>query len=233
MAPKWQRSIYWRAFEGARHALGIETGERALIPVVVVVVGFAFVWLSEGWNIAKSQLPIIKSSFVAFIIIFFLMYVLKCLTIPKKSFQIILGRDEPYTTIAPSGANMTRTVRVMLRNNMNSEIPNGKVHLLNLTPPNGEYECFLLKDNITIGPHKNIFIDVASYNEGTSELTIGSWITLIIPRPGVFMPRTFGFLPIRSHTFYLKFSSLGGISDEIYCRIFVDLDHVLKIEEWS
>jgi hypothetical protein len=123
---------------------------------------------------------------------------------------------------------------VKLQNNTSTEISNGKLHLQNLNPPNNGSKDFLLEDRIIIGPHKNTFIGVAAYSEGTSEALAGPWIQLIIPDPGgYFMPATYGHLPIRSHTFHLKFSSLGEIFDEVRCRIFLDSYHVLHLEEWS
>lgn len=233
MASKWQRSIYWRAFEEARSSLGVETGERALIAVAVVVIAFTVVWLVAGWDIAKSQLPIILSSSATFILIFSLVYVRKLFTIPAKSFQIILGKRTPYETVEPSGVNRNRIVRVKLQNNTNTEI-NGELHLRNLDPPNDAFKNFLLEDRITIGRHNNTFIGVAAYSEGTSESLAGPWIQLIIPNPGGYcMPATYGHLPLRSHTFHLRFSSLDDIFDEVYCRIFLDSYHVLHLEEWS
>jgi hypothetical protein len=235
MWAKWQRSIYWRALEEARYTIGIaETGERAMILIVFTVAGIAVIWLMGERDIAKSELLIRSSEFVALVFLTFpIIYVCKLFTIPAKSFQIILGTGNPYETVEPSGVNRNRIVRVKLQNNTNTEI-NGKLHLLNLDPPNNGFKDFLLKDRITMGRHKNTFIGVAAYSEGTSEALAGPWIQLIIPDTGGYlMPATYGHLPIRSHTFHLKFSSLDEIIDEVHCRIFLDSYRVLHLEEWS
>jgi hypothetical protein len=226
MAPKWRRSIYWRALEEAISSLGIETGERALIAAAVVAVGFTFVWLAAGWDVAKSQLPIILASSAAFILIFFLVYFLKIFTIPKQSVQIVIGNGEPYETRKPYGINSVRIIRVMLKNNTSSEISNGALHIRNLEPPNNGFSDLLLESSVTIGPHTHTFIDVASFG--------GSWIQFIIPHPGgYFMSETFNRLPVKSHKFHLIFSSLDETFDEIYCRLFIDFDHKIQLEEWS
>jgi hypothetical protein len=236
MVSQWQGSIYWRAFEEARHALRIaETREGAMIVIVIAIAGIAVIWLTAGQDIATHELLVRSASFVALVCFSLpVIYVWKLFTIPAKSFQIILGKGNPYETVEPSGVNRTRIVRAKLQNNINTEISNGKLHLLNLEPPNNGYKDFLLKGHITIGPHNNTVIDIAAYNEGTSETMAGAWIQLIIPNHGgYFMPATFGNLPIRSHTFHLKFSYLGNVLDQIYCRTFVDSDHHLQLEEWS
>jgi hypothetical protein len=147
--------------------------------------------------------------------------------------QIIVGTGAPFETVEPSGVNRTRTVRVKLQNNTDTEISNGKLQLLNLDPANNGYKDFLIKDDITIGPNGRTFISVAAYNEGTSEALVGSWIQLVIPDPGAYLlPHTFGHLPVSSaHTFHLKFSSLDGIYDEVYCGLYVDPGHVLRLED--
>jgi hypothetical protein len=69
MSPRrWRRGVHWRALEEAGRAIGFETGGRAMIAIAAVVVAFVFVWLAEGWDIAKSQLPIILSSSATFIL---------------------------------------------------------------------------------------------------------------------------------------------------------------------
>jgi hypothetical protein len=205
-----------------------------MIAFVVAIVAIAAIWLMGEQDIARHELIIKLSASAAIISLFPFVWGWKLFTIPKKSFQIILGRVDPYTTIEPSGANLTRTVRAMLKNNTRDGVSNGELRLLNLNPPNDEYKDFLLEDRIIIGPRSSTFIDIAAYNEGTPEAPVGSWIQLIIPNPGgYFMPATFGHLPIRSHTFHLQFSSLDDIFDDICCRIFVDSDHVLHLEGWS
>jgi hypothetical protein len=49
----------------------------------------------------------------------------------------------------------------MLKNNTRDELSNGNLHIRHLDPPNNGYGDFLLKDQITLGAHKNTFIGVA------------------------------------------------------------------------
>jgi len=91
--------------------------------------------------------------------------------------------------------------------------------LLGLDPPNRDHKDFLLKNGVTIGPRGHIFVDIAAYNEGTSQAKPGPWIRLLIPIPGGYLFSSLpGNLPITPHTFHLRFSSLeGGTLDEVYC----------------
>jgi hypothetical protein len=65
MWTKWQRSIYCRALEEARHTLGMaETGEGAVIVIVIAIGGIVVIWLAAGKNIAQSELLIRSASFI-------------------------------------------------------------------------------------------------------------------------------------------------------------------------
>jgi hypothetical protein len=152
----------------------------------------------------------------------------------KQSVQVLLGTGAPYETVEQAGLNRSRTVRVKIENNTNSEISNGKLEILNLDPPKNGNKDWLLKDGITIGPHKHTFVGVAAYNEGTSQAPVGTWIRLLVPMPSGFFAEAMPNLPVVPHTFHLKFSTLeGGLFDEVYCGLFVDQHHILhsKIEE--
>ena len=149
--------------------------------------------------------------------------------------KIIFGTGHPFETVAPSGVNRSRTVRVKIQNETDSEISNGMLQLLGLDPPNKDHKDFLIQNGITIGPHKHTFVGIAAYNEGTSEARVGIWIQLLLPpAPGGFFGPFPGNLPVAPHTFYLRFSSLeGGTLDEVYCRITVDQNHILHLEDWG
>lgn len=233
MASRWRNSLLRRAFEEAIYAL-FETRERAMIAFMVAIVAIAAIWLMGEQDIARHEL-IIKLSASAVIFLFFpFVWGWKLFTIPKKPAQIVIGTGSPYETVEPSGVNRTRIVRAKLQNNTITEISNGEFHLRDLDPPNNGYKDFLLQGNITIGPQGHTVIGVAAYNEGTSEALAGSWIQLIIPpHDGYLMSSSFNHLPIVSHKFHLTFSSMGETLDEIYCRFFINSDHVLKLEEWS
>ena len=198
-----------------------------MIASVIAVAGIAVIWLMGGRDIAQSELLIRSAEFVALVCLSFpIIYVLKLFTIPEKEIQLTVASKEPFETVS----NRICTVRAKLQSNIRTEISNGSLQLINLNPRNNGNDGFLLKGDLTIAPMGVNFIDVASY----SEVSVGSRIVLSISEfDGVVAPATFGNLPVRSHTFCLKFLSLSGISDEICCRLFVGSDHVLHLEEWA
>ena len=149
-----------------------------------------------------------------------------------KAVQISMGNGGPYETVEPAGVNRARTIRVKIENNTDAEISNGKVQVLDLDPPYRGNKDWLLKEGITIGPHKHAFVEVAAYNEGSSQAQPGASIRLIVPMGGGFFAEAYPNLSVEPHTFQLKFSTLeGGLFDEIYCRLFVDSNHVLHLED--
>ena len=148
--------------------------------------------------------------------------------------RIVLGTGAPYETVTPAGVNRRRTIRVKIENNTDAEISNTKLRVLNLDPPYRGNTEWLLRDGITIGPHGHTFVEIAAYDEGTSQAPPGPWIRLIVPMEGGFFAEAYPNLPVQSHTFHLGFSVLeNGLSDEVYCRLFVDSDHVLHLENWA
>lgn len=152
----------------------------------------------------------------------------------NKLVQIVIGNGAPYETVEPAGVNRTRTIRVKIENNTDADISNGKLRVLNLDPPYRGNKDWLLKDGITIGAHKYMFVEVASYNEGASQARPGTLIRLIVPMGGGFFAEAYPNLPVEPHTFHLNFSTLeGGFSAEVYCRISVDASHVLHLENWG
>ena len=149
--------------------------------------------------------------------------------------KIIFGTDHPFETTAVAGKNKNWTVRVKIENAPDAEISNGTVSILNLDPPQNDHRNFFLKGDITIGPRRHTFIDVAYYSEGTSEALPGPWIKLCVPIPAGFHFNTLpGTLPLVSHTLQLRFWSLeDGTLDEVHCRLFVDENHILQLENWG
>jgi hypothetical protein len=153
----------------------------------------------------------------------------------SRRIRIIIGTGKYYETVEPVGVNLSRTIRVKIENGTNREISNGRVDILNLDPPDKENKNFFLKDGITIGPHGHAFVAIAAYNEGTSEALVGTWIRLLVPVPsGFFFDSLPGNLPVQPHTFCLRFSSSGAESlAEVNCRLWVDQNHLLHLEEWG
>lgn len=151
--------------------------------------------------------------------------------VPRRA-RIVFGTGHPFETVAPAGKNKNRTVRVKIENVTDAEIANGTVSILNLDPPQNEHKNFFLKGDISLEPRRHVYVDVAYYSEGTSEAPPGPSMRLCVPIPsGFFFDTLPGTLPLNPHTFHLQFSSLEDHTlDEAYCRIFVDQNHVLHLE---
>jgi hypothetical protein len=81
----------------------------------------------------------------------------------KPSVKIGFGSGRLFETVARSGANLSRTVRVKIQNDTDDEISNGTMSVVNLEPPNRGHKDFFLKGDIRIGPRKYSFIDVAAF----------------------------------------------------------------------
>jgi len=152
--------------------------------------------------------------------------------IPSNPVQIVLDTKEPFVSVESAGANRRRIVRVKIENNTGVAISNGKLQVLNLDPPYRDQTEFLLRGEILIPPHGHVFVDIAYYDEGTSKAPPGKWMYLVVPS-GAFFAEAIPTLPIETpHTFHLKFSTLeAGLFHEIYCRLYVDNDHVLHLEK--
>jgi hypothetical protein len=154
------------------------------------------------------------------------------LTFPSSQrTKIVLGTGNLFETVQPSGVNRTRTVSVKIENNTDNEISDGRLDILNLDPPADGHDRLLLKGGIRLSPHKHAFIPVAHYSEGTSQAKPGTWIRLAIPIAPVYGGGP-GNLPVKPHTFHLKFSSSEyGLFDEVACLLSVDSNHILHLKD--
>jgi hypothetical protein len=92
----------------------------------------------------------------------------------QKPTQIIFGIGDSFEEVMHAGVNLSRTVRVKVRNNTDQMISNGKMEVLGLDPPHrGEYSNWLLRESIVIPAMGETFVDVAAYTEGTSKYPPG------------------------------------------------------------
>jgi len=149
-----------------------------------------------------------------------------------KLIRVIFGSGEPFETVAPSGVNLSRTVRVKIQNNTGNFIANGRFDAVSLDPPYRDNGNFFLRDSIIIPPRASVFLDVAYYTEGTSEYPPGGWISLAVPGGGMFA-EAYVLLPVQRHTLSLRFSTLDGLVAEAFCALFVDSNSVLHLEHWG
>jgi hypothetical protein len=82
-------SAYWRrihrcAVREARYALGMETGERALIIIVVSILSVALIWLTDGHEMATGAFITKAAVTGAIILVFPFVYCWKFITAPPK-----------------------------------------------------------------------------------------------------------------------------------------------------
>src|SRR5271165_6160453 len=146
--------------------------------------------------------------------------------------EVILGAEAPFATVEPAGVNMRSIVRVRLRNNSTVGVANCKLDIANLDPPNkGKSEC-ALKTDIVIGPKSDQFVDVASYDIGSSQGLPSRHIRLVVPRVGGFFAEAYAYadLPLLRHTFHLRLSRFSEVHDEKFCALYLDTQGVLRLE---
>ena len=151
----------------------------------------------------------------------------------KQPFKIRLGSGPPYEFVAPVGVNMARTISIIIENNTSNFVPNGRLVVDNLDPPCNGNSKWLLSASVVIAAGSHTIVNVAGYSEGTSSYPPGSFITLIAPAQNGTFAESYPLLPVRSHKFTLRFSTAEGLGDEIYCRLFVDINHRLYLEDWG
>lgn len=151
----------------------------------------------------------------------------------KQPFKIRLGSGPPYEFVAPVGVNMARTISIKIENNTNNFVPNGRLVVDNLDPPCNGNSKWLLSESVVIAAGSHTIVNVAGYSEGTSSYPPGSFITLIAPAQNGTFAESYPLLPVRSHKFTLRFSTAEGLGDEIYCRLYVDKNHRLYLENWG
>jgi hypothetical protein len=153
---------------------------------------------------------------------------------PARRAKIVFGDGHPFETVARSGVNMSRTVRVKIENDSDVEITGGMLQLEDLDPPNRGHKDFLLRNQIRIGVHGQEYVDVAVYPEGSSEAKPGHSIILIVPpASGAFFGPLPHLIPVGSYMFHLKFSSLeGGKLARAFCRLSVE-NNILRLQDWG
>jgi hypothetical protein len=137
--------------------------------------------------------------------------------------RISLGTDRPFETVKDG----LRTLRIKLENNTNTPVSNCSVHVKGLKPFK-DYSDFLLKDDIRIPSQHHEFVDVLFYKETPP----GKYIRFAIPLVGGFFAEAYDYatLPVQEHTFNLRAETLEGLSDEVPCRLWVDLSGRLRLE---
>jgi hypothetical protein len=159
-----------------------------------------------------------------------------------RKYDIAIGNGAPFESIEPVGVNRNRQIRVNIKNNTDIVIVDGRLHIIGLDPPkrlfndpNGvAFIDFLLRDNITVPANGNVFINVAYRWEGSSQAEPSPFIGINIQPSGTFFNQAdFGKLPMASHKFHLRFSSVVETYCEIYCRLFINSNGTLRLEEWD
>lgn len=71
------RQMHWRAFQEARHALLIETGERLVLVIILAAVSIGLLWLVGNHEMAITELLIRAAATAAIVLSFPIVYVWK------------------------------------------------------------------------------------------------------------------------------------------------------------
>ena len=151
-------------------------------------------------------------------------------TVP--SLKLTVGNGDGFEAVITTGVNRARVVRVKIYNGTGSLIVGGRLDLLGLDPPYRDNKDYLIRSEIVIDKGKLVFVDVASYTEGTSTYPPGTWINLCVPAAAAAYYDAIPLLPIQ-YAFYLKFSTPDGLSSQAFCQLFVDDRNILHLEEWN
>lgn len=152
-------------------------------------------------------------------------------TVP--SLNLTVGNGDGLETVVTSGENRARVVRVKIYNGTGSLIVGGRLDLLGLDPPYRNSKDYLIRNEIVIDKGNHVFVDVASYTEGTGTHPPGTWVNLCVPAAAAAYYDAIPLLPIQRHAFKLKFSTPDGLSSQACCQLFVDDRNILRLEEWN
>jgi hypothetical protein len=77
MVIKYWKAVHKRALKEARHALWIETGERAVIAIAVIGLSIVLLWIVGGRELATTEIIIRATVTAAFIFVFPFVYLWK------------------------------------------------------------------------------------------------------------------------------------------------------------
>jgi hypothetical protein len=149
------------------------------------------------------------------------------------SVRLTVGTGAGFEAVVTAGVNRARIVRAKIFNGTGSLIVGGRLDLLRLDPPYRDNKDYLIRSEIVIDKGKHVFVDVASYTEGTSTYPAGTWMNLCVPAAAAAYFNAIPLLPIQRHAFYLKFSTPDGLSSQTFCQLFVDDRNILHLEEWN
>ncbi len=84
MQCRYWRNIHKRAVKDARHALRIETADRVVITVIVMIIAIAVIWLVNTHEMATNEIIKRVCYTVAVIIAFPAVYFWKFIAAPAK-----------------------------------------------------------------------------------------------------------------------------------------------------
>jgi hypothetical protein len=84
MVKNYWREVHRRAAQEARHALWIETKDRAMIAIILAAVSLVVIWTIGGKEAAWGELIVRMGATIAVVLAFPLVYAWKMIVVPAK-----------------------------------------------------------------------------------------------------------------------------------------------------
>jgi hypothetical protein len=96
MVIKYWKAVHTRALKEARHALWIETGERAVIAIAVIGVPIVLIWFVGGREMATTEIIIRAAVTAAIIFVFPFVYLWKLGSLPATMNNDLIKQISAY-----------------------------------------------------------------------------------------------------------------------------------------
>jgi hypothetical protein len=96
MVIKYWKAVHKRALKEARHALWIETGERAVIAIAVIGVSIVLLWIVGGREMATTEIIIRAAVTAAIIFVFPFVYLWKLTSLPATMNNDLVQQISAY-----------------------------------------------------------------------------------------------------------------------------------------
>jgi hypothetical protein len=96
MVIKYWKAVHKRALKEARHALWIETGERAVIAIAMIGVSIVLIWVVGGREMATTAIIIRAAVTAAIIFVFPFVYLWKLASLPATMNNDLVQQISAY-----------------------------------------------------------------------------------------------------------------------------------------
>jgi hypothetical protein len=153
-----------------------------------------------------------------------------------KPIRIVLGTDAPYESDGRAGSYRRRFVRVKLQNASPESFANCRLDIVNIRPANQGVDRYVLKDDITLAANSDLFVNVAHHDSDPGLRSSGKEIHLDVSTvrdslPTFTIAHSVAALPAKQHTCELQLLCFSNVYDGVICRIFLDRNGTLRLEE--